>query len=175
MIPEKIIVNDQIYISQLLMSDAKKIAFCCNDTQITQWTSEIPYPYSERDAIEFLSFILDEKNDSGLQWAIRNENGELLGIVGFKDIEGGHKAEIGYWLANPYWGKGIMSKVVKAACDFGFENLKLIRIYARVFCPNEASSRVLEKCGFLCEGLARKAEMKDEKIFDSKLYALVVG
>jgi len=85
----------------------------------------------------------------------------------------GHRAEIGYWLAKPFWGQGIMSAVVGAICDFAFGDWKLVRITAHVFTSNEASSRVLEKNGFEYEGLLRKHHQKDGKFIDSKLYALV--
>lgn len=110
-------------------------------------------------------------------WAIRRTSDSyLIGGIGFHDFQIGtdHKAEIGYWLAKPYWCKGIMTLAVEAALEFGFREFGLTRITATVFSFNQASSKVLEKTGFLLEApQLRNYYKKDGKIFDGKLYAKV--
>ena len=98
---------------------------------------------------------------------------ELLGGCGFEGVSYGHCAEIGYWLARPFWGQGIMTEVVRALCGFAFAEWKLVRITAHVFDFNAASARVLEKNGFSLEGLLRKHHRKAGRFLDSRLYALV--
>jgi RimJ/RimL family protein N-acetyltransferase len=82
-------------------------------------------------------------------------------------------AEIGYWLAKPYWGQGIMTDVVRLACDFALAEWKRVRIIAHVFDFNRASARVPEKNGFEFEGLLRKHHRKDGALLNSRLYTLV--
>lgn len=94
----------------------------------------------------------------------------MYGGIGLEKIEG-HKAEIGYWLAEKYWGKGVMTAAVEVVTKYSFEKLGLRRIYARVFHFNKASIRVLEKAGFEKEGLLKREAQKDGKLIDSVLYA----
>jgi RimJ/RimL family protein N-acetyltransferase len=108
-----------------------------------------------------------------VHFAIRDVAGGLIGGCGFDELVCEHRAEIGYWLAKPFWGQGIMTDVVRAACRFAQEKWKLVRITAHVFDFNTASCRVLEKSGFRFEGLLRKHHRKDGKFLDSRLYALV--
>ena len=91
-------------------------------------------------------------------WAIRNAEDHLIGGCGFNDFQMGksHRAEIGYWLAKPFWGQGIMTAVVRRACQYAFEEFGLVKIIAHVNATNPASARVLEKCGFEQEGYLKK-------------------
>ena len=174
MMPSDLRVNEHINLSKLKHSDAEQIVHCLNDIHVAQWLSEVPYPYDINDAKKFLFFNVDKENATYVNWAVRDVSGNLLGVVGLKDVCLSHKAEVGYWLANPYWGQGIMSQVVKEVCNFGFDKMALVRIYGYVFSTNIASARVLEKCGFEKEGILRKAFARGEKLFDGEIYALVV-
>lgn len=108
---------------------------------------------------------------SEIRFAI-DSGGEVIGGISLRNIEG-HKAEIGYWLSEKYWGRGIMTKAVKLVCGFGFGKLRLRRIYATLFSNNRASARVLEKAGFKREGLLRKLHKKDGRLVDALMYAKV--
>jgi len=110
-----------------------------------------------------------------VHWAIRNENDYLIGGIGLDGVAIGksHLAEIGYWLAKPYWGQGIMTAVVQKACDLAFAEFGLVKIVAHVFADNAASARVLVKCGFQEEGYLRKHYAKDGKYLDGRLFSLV--
>src|SRR5690606_11107271 len=81
-------------------------------------------------------------------------------------------AEIGYWLGKQYWGRGIMSEAVGAVTRWGFREFGLTRIYALPFANNAASSRVLEKAGYLLEGVMRRSALKDGVVMDQRLYAV---
>ena len=98
-----------------------------------------------------------------------------FGGCGFDDFQVGksHRAEIGYWLAKPYWNRGIMTAVVKKVCQYGFKEFGLVKITAHVFATNPASGRVLEKCGFEQEGFLKKHYLKDGRYLDAGLYGLV--
>jgi ribosomal-protein-alanine N-acetyltransferase len=99
----------------------------------------------------------------------------LIGGCGLNDFEIGksHRAEIGYWLAKGFWGRGIMTAVVQRLCRHAFEEFGLVKITAQVHSENMASARVLEKCGFQQEGFLRKHFLKDGKFIDARLFALL--
>jgi RimJ/RimL family protein N-acetyltransferase len=84
-----------------------------------------------------------------------------------------HRAEVGYWLAKPFWGRGIVTAVVQRVCRHAFVEFGLVKIIAHVVTHNSASARVLEKCGFVQEGLLRKHFLKDGQFIDVKLFALL--
>ncbi len=114
-----------------------------------------------------------EQHGEPVHFAIRTSDEELIGGCGFDGMTKGHRAEIGYWLAKPHWGQGIMASVVGKACEHAFVRWKLVRITAHVFHFNLASASVLEKNGFVFEGDLRKHYRKDGQFIDGKLYALV--
>jgi RimJ/RimL family protein N-acetyltransferase len=147
------------------------------EKEIYDHTLRIPYPYTEANFQEWLKIVEKATQQQGrpVHWAIRNEEGSMIGGCGLNDFQLGksHRAEIGYWLAKPYWGCGIMTLVVRRLCDFAFSELGLVKIMAHVFANNPASARVLEKCGFGQEGYLRKHYLKDNRFLDARLYALL--
>ncbi len=172
-------IDQDIYLSEVSQYDKYALVEFLNDKDIYDHTLLIPYPYRMKDAESWLQDVIQEERLKGRQtfWAIRSqqENGKLIGGLGMHCKYGrkSHKDEIGYWLAKPYWGQGIMTAVVEKFCDYAFLNLDLIRVEAPVFIFNKGSARVLEKAGFEMEGVMRKCYMKDDQIFDGKLYAKV--
>lgn len=174
----KLEIDDLFYISDIVQTDGPAYVHHLQDKQIYDQTLNIPYPYTAEDAKLWIQHVQDEtfKQGQSVNWAIRSADGNLIGGIGFHGFTLGisHQAELGYWLARPYWGQGIMTKAVNAVCSFAFKEFKIVRITAHIFYSNIGSSRVLEKCGFHLEGILRKYYMKDGKIFDSKLYAKIV-
>ena len=85
----------------------------------------------------------------------------------------GTRCEIGYWLAEPFWSRGIMTLAARAMTDYALAEFNLVRMYATVFDWNPASTRVLEKAGYSLEGRLRKSAVKDGKLVDQLLYAIV--
>ena len=100
---------------------------------------------------------------------------ELIGGVGVHIQEDVHRrsAEIGYWLGQAFWGRGIATRVVDAMTDYAFANLPIVRVYAHVFEGNDASARVLEKIGYEYEGRLRKSVYKDGALLDQLVYGTV--
>ena len=82
-------------------------------------------------------------------------------------------AELGYWLGEPFWGKGVMSAAVRQICAEAFEKFDIVRIYAEPFAHNAASRKVLQKAGFTLEGIMKDSVCKNGEIFDSCMYALL--
>ena len=96
----------------------------------------------------------------------------LLDVVAEAGLDR-HRAEVGYWLAKPFWGRGIITAVVQRVCRHAFEEFGLAKITAHVFPHNPASARVLEKCGFQQEGFLRKHFLKDGQFVDARLFGLL--
>ena len=131
---------------------------------------QFPHPYTRREGIEYLNYIRSMQVRTA--FAIEFE-GEAIGGVGFK--QGSDIArlsmEMGYWLAEPFWGRGLTTRAVTASSDWAFEYYKVVRLFAMVFAHNAASMRVLEKSGFEREGVMRRSAIKNGVILDQVLYA----
>ena len=132
-----------------------------------------PHPYTERDADEWLSVAAQVSEPT--HWAIEVD-GLAVGGIGVRLGEGVHQKTgiIGYWLGEPYWGCGITTAAVRGTSDHVMRHFGLVRLEAAVFEWNAPSMRVLEKCGFVREGVLRRSVFKDARIVDSMLYARVV-
>jgi RimJ/RimL family protein N-acetyltransferase len=176
-VPMRITVNDLIHLSEFCTSDKDALVAHLNDRDIYERTLRIPFPYTDADADNWLALVVQKTRQQGqpVQWAIRTQDDALIGGCGFDGLQLGksHYAELGYWLAKPFWGRGIMTAVVQQMCQYAFAEFGLVRIIAHVFPNNGASARVLEKCGFQEEGLLRKHFRKDGKFLDGRLFALL--
>lgn len=168
-------VTDQVHLTEIKSSDKAALIQHLNDRDIYDRTLRIPYPYDDLDAERWMAVVGKATQQHGrpVNFAIRNRAGELIGGCGFDGQEGSHRTEIGYWLAKPLWGRGIMTEVVRRACGFAFAEWGLVKITAHVFAFNPASARVLEKCGFEQEGYLKKHFQKDGQFVDARLFALV--
>jgi RimJ/RimL family protein N-acetyltransferase len=145
-----------------------------NNRKIAKNTLAILYPYKLKYARSWINRNLKlnrKKNKEKINFAI-DVNGEVIGGIGFKNIKG-HRAEIGYWLGEKYWGQGIMTAALKKITEYGFNKLKLRRLEIGIFPFNKASIRVAEKAGYKYEGRMRKFVLKDKKLVDSLLFAKV--
>jgi len=173
----KIVVNPIIHLSEFEPSDQAACVEHLKEKEIYDRTLRIPYPYTEAHFQEWLQIVARMTQQQGrtVHWAIRNEEGLMIGGCGFQDFQLGtsHCAEIGYWLAKPYWRRGIMTAAVHRICEFGFAEFGLVKIVAHVFAHNRASARVLEKCGFEQEGYLRKHHLKDNQFVDARLFGLL--
>ena len=144
-----------------------------NDARIGRFLNTgFPYPYTAEAAKKFVSAALNSPQD--IHRAIV-AGGGAVGCVSLCRGKGVlcRSAELGYWLAPAYWGKGIMTEAVRRICVYTFAETDIVRIYAEVFSPNRASQRVLEKCGFCKEGVKRRSVFKNGEFFDSVMYALL--
>ncbi len=154
-------------------SDKVALASLCNNPKIHNNLRDIiPFPYLEKDAEYFINLCGNERVKTN--FAIEFE-GEFVGVIGFGLQTDVYRlsAEIGYWIGEPFWGKGIATRAVKLLVEYGFLHLGLVRIYSSVFDYNKASQRVMEKAGFLLEGIFRKAIFKNGKICDEYRYAIL--
>ncbi len=169
------IKTKQFRLRPFKMSDAKDIARNINDWDIIKCLAMEIFPYRLQDAQSFLSKSIPnykQKIPSGLAMAIVIDK-EVVGAIGLHHITYGHMADLGYWLAKKHWGRGIMTKAVKAFTKFAFRQYKLKRIEAKVYLFNQGSKLVLEHNGFKVEGILKKAARKKGKFIDEYLLAKV--
>lgn len=168
----RIVLGDYV-IRDWHKDDAPAIARYANNRRVAQWLRDrFPYPYTLSDARTFLSAV----SRQGLRtvFAVATEE-EAIGGIGLEFGRDVHRftAELGYWLGEPFWGRGIMSEAVARFAPWAFEHFELHRIYAHVFAGNGASSRVLDKAGFQREGCLRASVFKNGVILDQWLYARI--
>ena len=164
-----------ISIRKWKIEDAEALKNAINNKKVLDNLRDgIPFPYTIDDAKDFITKILKGEENSQYHWAILVD-GNVVGNVGvFRQGNVHHlTAEMGYYIAEQYWGKGIMTKVVKDVCEYIFENTDIIRIFAEPYAYNTASCKVLEKAGFELEGILRSNAIKNGKILDMKMYSII--
>lgn len=156
-------------------SDAPSLAKALNNKKILDNLRDgLPFPYTETDALDYIRAMLSADPNDSFAFAVTADD-VAIGSIGVFRRDNIHRqtAEIGYYLAEPWWGKGCMTQMVGKACSYVFENSDIIRIFAEPFAYNLPSCRVLEKNGFCFEGILRKNAVKNGQILDMKMYALV--
>lgn len=131
-----------------------------------------PHPYTDADADAWLSWVAELKPET--HFAIEVD-GSAVGGIGFRSETDVHRrsAEIGFWLGEAHWGRGIMTEAVRTVTAYALENFDLCRLHAEVFETNPASARVLEKAGYVREGRLRRSVTKAGRTFDAFVYAYV--
>ncbi len=168
-------IRPGLTLTEIRDSDMDSLVEYLNDPEIFANTLRIPSPYKPSDAERYLAILAENAAKQGFatNFAIRDSAGRLIGGCGLDGLVVGHRSDIGYWVARPYWGQGIATDAVRALCEHGIAVWKLVRIVGLVFPFNRASARVLEKCGFEYEGLLRKHAQKMGQFYDCRAYALV--
>lgn len=132
-----------------------------------------PYPYDEVAADTWLNEVARERRQTNFAIVVKNK---AVGAIGFES-EGDvfyRSAELGYWLGEDYWGRGIMTEAVEAVTSYAFDNFDLCRLWAGVFSNNPTSVRVLEKNGYEFEGRLRKSITKFGQTLDQLVFARII-
>lgn len=155
--------------------DAVPISKYANNRKI--WLNlrdRFPHPYTIKDARMFIANA--RAKDPETFFAI-SFNGEAIGSIGFLIGQDVHRktAELGYWLAEQYWNRGIITEAIRVALDYAFKTYGLVRVFAEPYSTSSASVKVLEKCGFEFEGRLKSSVFKDGKILDQLLYAKTIS
>jgi [ribosomal protein S5]-alanine N-acetyltransferase len=130
-----------------------------------------PYPYTLEDGEKWIETTSDEEKNCFMAITLDDMAVGGIGLNLGEDIER-ISAEVGYWLGEKYWGRGITSSALKGILEYGFNDLGLERMYAKPLEHNIASRKVLEKNGFKMEGIMEKSVIKEGKIFNQALYAV---
>lgn len=129
-------------------ADAGRIAMLGGEWEVASMTGRIPYPYSEKAALHWVSDLADGEVVLGIE-----KDGHLIGICGFSLTSAG-TAEIGYWIGKPYWGKGYATEASRMLMSYGFVRAGIKRFTCAHFFDNQASARVASKLGFRLLGHA---------------------
>ncbi len=155
-----------------LETDLDSLVKYANNPRISNnLTDAFPYPYRKENGEKFIKMAMSQDPRHIMAIVLNNEASGAVGIHQQKDVFR-KNAEMGYWLAEPYWGKGIMTEAIKQMIPYGFENFDITRIFARPYGTNMASQRVLEKAGFKLEATFEKTLFKNGEFLDELIYAV---
>jgi [ribosomal protein S5]-alanine N-acetyltransferase len=155
------------------LTDKKALVKHANNKKISDnLRDRFPHPYTDEGAEWFINFVLAD-NDPVKNFIIEI-NGEAAGAISFSPGVDVYRlnAEIGYWLGEAHWGKGIMTAVIKAVVKYIFENFGIKRIFATPFASTTGSIRALEKAGFEKEATIRNGVIKNGKVLDYYIYSI---
>jgi RimJ/RimL family protein N-acetyltransferase len=157
-------------------TDAASVAQHIGTASVARNTNAIPYPYSIEQAEWWIAFCLSRSPQTNFAIALDDE---VIGGIGVDIGDPRHPAitrhigELGYWLGETYWGRGIMTEAVAAFTEWAFTHLELTRLQAAVYARNPASARVLTKAGFEFEGRQRARYCKHGEVLDALAFARV--
>lgn len=163
------------YIRKWRIEDKNALAEILNNKNILNNLRDgIPYPYTIEDAEEFISSMLSADKSKTFAFAITVDD-VVIGSIGVFRCDNIHSwsAEMGYYIDESYWGKGYATSAVMQICKYIFDYTDIIRIFAEPFAYNTASCRVLEKAGFQFEGTLHSNAVKNGRVLDMKMYAMV--
>jgi RimJ/RimL family protein N-acetyltransferase len=152
-------------------SDAESLVAHADNINVAKYLRDrFPHPYTKEDARAFLKHAMSAEDPSNLAIVVEGAAVGAVGYVAGRDVER-FSAEIGYWLGEPLWGRGIATEAVTLVTAHAFAEMKILRMFALPFADNPASVRVLEKAGYAREGLLRSSCVKYGEPRDQLLYA----
>ena len=155
-------------------TDAPTIARYADNRKIWRNLRDaFPHPYGLSDAQRFITGIRRADSEAVFAIEVDGQAAGAIGVTPRTDVER-VSAEIGYWLGEPFWGRGIMTEAVRAVTQHAITTFGLTRVFALPFEWSVASFRVLEKAGYVCEGHLRRSVIKDGQVVGQRLYAFVV-
>ncbi len=167
------IISGDITLRSFRKTDADLIVPLANNRNVSRNLRDgFPHPYTRKDAVFFIGMCLEKYKNLYLAIEYKNQYVGNISLTPCQDVYR-RSAEIGYFIGEPYWNKGIATAAVKLMVAYGFEQLNLVRIHTGIFEFNPASGKVLEKCGFQKEGIFRKSVTKEGKLWDEVRYALI--
>lgn len=132
---------------------------------------QFPHPYTRADGEDWLAHVAKQQPVTSFAIVVAGEAAGGIGLAPQPDVHR-RSAEVGYWLGQAFWNRGIMTAALRTFTDYAFDAHKLIRLFASVFSTNPASMRVLEKAGYTREGILKKSVVKDGQVLDQVLYAV---
>ena len=167
--------HDKIILRRLTDRDSSSLAHLANNKKVWDNLRDyMPYPYTVDNAVFFINLVSQENPQ--MTFAIEFD-GEFCGVIGLTAQPDVYKktAEIGYWIGEPFWNKGIATAAVRLITAYGFNELGYIRIHTGVFEYNTGSMKVLEKCGYKKDGIFEKAILKNGQIWDEHRFSKIAG
>lgn len=171
------LITERLHLRPFTLKDAPEVAEYCRDWDVARMTSNIPHPYDESMAREWISSHPQafEKGEAVTFAITKQDTGELVGAIGIHLDSANHAAEFGYWIGKPFWNRGYATEASKAVIGFGFEKLGLNRIYARHMTKNPASGRVMQKSGMSFEGILRQSLYRHDAFEDTAIYSILAS
>ena len=174
------IVTERLALRPLRFEDAERVAKLANTEEVARWTLLLPHPYRVQDAWSWMATHQRAmERGEGQHYAITLREGvegaqrdEVIGVIGLRADLKHSRAELGYWVGVPFWGKGYASEAAAAMVRHGLDTLGLRRVYAYHFAGNEASGRVLAKAGMKPEGVQVGHITKNGVVMDDVLYGV---
>ena len=159
------------------LADVPQLVTLAGNYEVAKNTLNIPHPYLEEDARRWVQLTQENyAQQTGYAFAIELlSSGEFIGGIGLTIERRFDRAEAGYWLGQPYWGQGLASEALAAVLHFGFDELKLNKIYATHIAENPASGRVMLKNGMVKEGELAQHTKRDGRYYDLWQYRLTRG
>ncbi len=154
------------------MDDLDSLVKYANNPKIAaNMTDAFPHPYTRESGEKFIQMAMSH---NPVRIRAIEINGEACGGIGIHPGEDVHRknAEMGYWLAEPYWGKGIITEAIKQSIEYGFKTFDIVRIFARPYGFNVASQRVLEKAGLKKEAVLKNTLFKNGQFTDEVIYSI---
>jgi len=157
------------------VSDATDVQRLAGDPCIADVTQNIPHPYKNGMAEEWISTHQDMyESGSGVQFAMQlKTTDELIGCISLIQIEEGHQAGLGYWIGRPFWGSGYCTEAGQAVLEYAFTERALIRVHSHHLSRNPASGRVMQKLGMKSEGYRRNHVRKSGRLEDIEMYGIL--
>jgi [ribosomal protein S5]-alanine N-acetyltransferase len=165
------LTSGDVKIRTFKKSDCNRMAEIANNDKIfSNLRDGLPHPYTVQHAKEFIATSLEMHPQTIFAIEYKGEYAGNIGLHKGTDVYR-KSAEVGYFLGEEFWNKGIVTIALNLICDYGFQNLDIVRIHAGIYEHNIASQRVLEKCGFVREGVLINAVFKQEKFLNEVRFA----
>jgi ribosomal-protein-alanine N-acetyltransferase len=163
--------TSRLILREWIESDISELVPLIGAREVADTTLRIPYPYDEEHARKFIASV-PKGNELRLAIRLRGD-GRLVGGIGLHPNMEHQRAELGYWIGVPFWGKGYATEAAREVVRYGFETFKLNRIFAGHFEGNPGSRAILLKLGMRYEGCARQSVLKWGKPMDVHIYAIL--
>lgn len=170
-------VTERLTLRPLQLTDASSIQQLAGQKDVASTTLSVPYPYPDGAAESFIAATHERYNKNlGSTFAlISNETNELVGCAGMHIVSDYDRAELAYWVGKPYWGQGYATEAAQRILEYGFNELKLNRIWAAAMDSNPASSMVMQKIGMKYEGKLIQHIKKWGEYEDLVYYGITIG
>jgi RimJ/RimL family protein N-acetyltransferase len=173
--PQPSLDTARLHLRPFALTDAPDVQRYVSDRDVAAMTLSIPHPYPDGGAEKWIGTHAQKYADGRVVHfaVIERDSGGLAGAIGLTPEPGHGRAELGYWIAKPFWGRGYATEAGHTMLRFGFEALRLNKIHAAVFIKNPASDRVIRKLGMKWEGRLREHDLKWGVYEDIDVYAVL--
>jgi len=168
-----VLETERLLLRPFTIEDSGTVQRFAGSDEVYRNTMGMPRPYEEADAVRWIAgHSVTFYQGEGIELAVTLKSGELIGAAGITISKAHNRGELGYWIGKPYWNLGYCSEAADVLIRYAFDSMGLNKITSRHFPHNPASGRVLEKVGFIIEGILKEEYSKDGKYLSAIVYAL---